>query len=178
MHFKITPTVWHQLDIVSREEWSAKPPKSIIRFEKPVDYVIIIHTATYTCKTKEECIKLLRIIQFFHMESRGWSDISYNFLIGGEGRIYEGRGWDTVGGHSKGYDSVSLGLSLIGIFCEQTPPEIQISAAQELIQEGVRLGKISPDYKLVGHRQISPTESPGEMLYQELQKWDHWSPEV
>lgn len=34
-------------------------------------------------------------MQTFHIESRGWGDIAYNFLVGGDGSIYVGRGWDT-----------------------------------------------------------------------------------
>ena len=30
-------------------------------------------------------------IQNYHMDSRGWSDIGYNFLVGEDGRIYEVR---------------------------------------------------------------------------------------
>lgn len=36
------------------------------------------------------------------MESRNWWDIAYNFLIGGDGAVYEGRGWDSEGSHTKG----------------------------------------------------------------------------
>lgn len=28
---------------------------------------------------------------------KGWDDIGYNFLIGGNGSIYVGRGWDYKG---------------------------------------------------------------------------------
>lgn len=41
-------------------------------------------------------------MQTFHMESKGWDDIGYNFMIGGDGAVYEGRGWDSQGAHTKG----------------------------------------------------------------------------
>ena len=31
--------------------------------------------------------------QNYHMNSLGWSDVGYNFLIGEDGYIYEGRGF-------------------------------------------------------------------------------------
>lgn len=46
--------------------------------------------------------KIVRQIQTFHIESRGWFDIGYNFLIGGDGAAYEGRGWKTEGAHTLG----------------------------------------------------------------------------
>lgn len=41
-------------------------------------------------------------MQTYHMDSKGWDDINSNFFIGGDGAIYEGRGWDKQGAHSKG----------------------------------------------------------------------------
>jgi peptidoglycan recognition protein len=57
--------------------------------------------------------------QDYHMDSNGWSDIGYNFLVGGDGNIYEGRGWERVGAHAPGYNSNSMGICFIGSFtCE------------------------------------------------------------
>lgn len=36
----------------------------------------------------------------YHMDNEDYWDIGYNFLIGGDGSVYEGRGWDTVGAHA------------------------------------------------------------------------------
>ncbi len=33
---------------------------------------------------------------------RKYCDIGYNFLIGGDGNVYEGRGWDRQGSHTIG----------------------------------------------------------------------------
>ena len=35
------------------------------------------------------------------MDTKKFSDIGYNFLIGGNGDVYEGRGWDKQGAHTK-----------------------------------------------------------------------------
>ena len=48
----------------------------------------------------EECSAEVRKIQDFHMgPGRNWWDIGHNFLIGEDGRIYEGRGFDAQGAH-------------------------------------------------------------------------------
>ena len=39
----------------------------------------------------------------------GWSDIGYSFLVGGDGKVYEGRGWNHVGAHTSGYNSEGIG---------------------------------------------------------------------
>lgn len=37
-----------------------------------------------------------------------------SFAIGGDGKIYEGRGFDTVGAHAYAYNNRSIGVVLIG----------------------------------------------------------------
>lgn len=39
----------------------------------------------------------------------GWSDIGYSFVIGEDGNVYEGRGWDTVGAHTLHHNTDGLG---------------------------------------------------------------------
>ena len=39
----------------------------------------------------------------------GWDDIGYSFMIGGDGSVFEGRGWDRVGAHTYGFNKRSLG---------------------------------------------------------------------
>lgn len=38
----------------------------------------------------------------------------YNFLIGTDGSVYEGLGWNIVGYHTLGYNECSIGLAFIG----------------------------------------------------------------
>lgn len=142
----------------------------------PVPYVIISHTATDFCTTQSECTYRVRFAQTFHIESRKWSDIAYNFLVGGDGLAYIGRSWDYIGAHSFGFNDKSIGISFIGTFNTVVPPKTQLHAAQKIIELGIEIGKIAPDYKLLGHRQISKTLSPGDALYNEIKTWPHWAP--
>ena len=43
---------------------------------------------------------------------KGWWDIGYSFLVGEDGNIYEGRGWNEIGAHTKGYNDVGLGKNI------------------------------------------------------------------
>lgn len=47
--------------------------------------------------------------------SIGWNDIGYSFVVGEDGNVYEARGWDSIGAHTKGYNSVGLGESALRI---------------------------------------------------------------
>uniref|UniRef100_A0A1L8E2U6 Putative peptidoglycan recognition protein lc n=1 Tax=Nyssomyia neivai TaxID=330878 RepID=A0A1L8E2U6_9DIPT len=164
------------LRLVSRSEWIAQPPnEEIVNLTLPAHRVIIAHTATEDCETQASCVYRVRFIQTFHLESRGWDDIGYNFLVGGDGSAYEGRGWDKQGAHTLGFNTDSICIAFIGTFVKITPPERQLLAAQKLIEWGVQLGKLSKDYRLYGHRQFIPSESPGAALYAIIKTWPHWS---
>ncbi|XP_011336868.2 peptidoglycan-recognition protein LC [Ooceraea biroi] len=163
---------------VERNQWGAQPPSEPLKkMRLPVPYVIISHTVTDNCYTQSQCTLHVRNAQTHHMGSyNNWSDIGYNFLVGGDGLAYVGRSWDYVGSHALGFNSRSIGISFIGTFNSVIPPTMQLHAAQKIIEIGVKGGKIAKDYKLLGHRQVSNTESPGNALYSIIQKWPHWSP--
>ncbi|XP_011698087.1 PREDICTED: peptidoglycan-recognition protein LC-like, partial [Wasmannia auropunctata] len=102
---------------VERNEWGAQPPSGpLTKLKLPVPYVIISHTTTDFCTTKSQCTFHVKFAQTYHIESRQWSDIAYNFLVGGDGLAYVGRSWDYVGAHSFGFNSKSIGISFIGTF--------------------------------------------------------------
>lgn len=118
------------------------------------------------------------MIQTFHIESKGWDDIGYNFLVGGDGAVYVGRGWNIQGAHTRGYNTKSICIALIGTFNRIIPPTRQLIAAQKMIEEGVKLKKLVANYKLYGHRQLIASESPGHALYAIIKKWNHWTEKI
>ncbi|KAG8225494.1 hypothetical protein J437_LFUL014142 [Ladona fulva] len=164
--------------IVSRAEWSARPPKAITYTPFPVDKAIIIHTATPQCTTPDQCTERVRSTQQFHMAERNFNDIGYTFLIGGDGRIYEGVGWHKTGAHTRGYNSNSLGIAFIGNFEDVLPSDAMMNALRNLLTCGVQQGELKRDYKLLGHRQLISTISPGKKLYEALQKMPNWAASV
>ena len=165
-----------KLRLVTRKEWLAQSPVHLADpLKHPVPYVVILHTATENCSTQVQCVFFVRHTQTFHIERNGWWDIGYSFLVGGDGNAYEGRGWDGIGAFAFGYNNVSICISFIGTFISALPPPKQIAAGKALIAEGVKLGKISQNYKLLAHRQIASTESPGLAFFENIKTWDHWA---
>ncbi|XP_052845389.1 peptidoglycan-recognition protein SD-like [Drosophila gunungcola] len=108
------------------------------------------------------------------MDNFNWPQLGYNFLVGGDGRIYEGRGWNYEGAHTRDNNNNSIGISFMGKFQRNEPSQKSLDACQLLIDQGVRLKKLSLDYQLLGHRQITGTLMPGEALYRIIQTWPHW----
>ncbi|KAK4875941.1 hypothetical protein RN001_012363 [Aquatica leii] len=161
--------------IVSREQWGARNPEIIDYVVFPLDIVIIQHTATDTCKSTETCKNLVRSIQNYHIDNVNFGDIGYNFLIGGDGKVYEGRGWHKQGAHLIGYNSKSVGIAFIGNFNSVLPTDAAIKAVKDLMACGVELEELTPDYKLFGAKQLSATASPGSELFNRMRNWDHFT---
>ncbi|KAH9375601.1 hypothetical protein HPB48_013815 [Haemaphysalis longicornis] len=67
-----------------------------------------------------------------------WWDIGYNFVIGGDGRVYEGRGFGVEGAHTLGHNTDSLGIAFTGDYRHTRPSDKMLAAAQRLIECGVR----------------------------------------
>ncbi|XP_022213809.2 peptidoglycan-recognition protein LC isoform X2 [Drosophila obscura] len=167
------------LEIVKIKDWGGMPTKGKpVLLNLPVSRVIISHTASEGCESLEVCSYRARVTQSYHMDSFDWDQVGYNFMVGGDGRVYEGRGWDIQGAHSLRHNVDSIGITFLGSFEKIKPTMAQLRACQLLIEEGVRLKKLKPDYKLYGHRQLVATRSPGDEVYKIIQTWPHWEDDM
>jgi len=102
--------------IVPRGSWCPVPiSPRLPRLVGPVRLIIIHHTVTASCFNPQQCLLALRQIRADHLR-RKFRDIGYNFLIGGDGRIYEGLGFGIRGEHAPNYNSQSIGIAFIGNF--------------------------------------------------------------
>ncbi|KAJ8934533.1 hypothetical protein NQ318_009690 [Aromia moschata] len=172
----LNTTVNGGLRILSRVEWLAQPPTKLpVKLKTPVLLIIIHHTSTASCRTEGECIYIVRNIQQFHVESRQLWDIGYNFLVGGDGSVYEGRGWEREGAHTFEYNYLSIGVAFVGTFTTSPPPENQTDTFNRLVAIGVKLGYLRENYKIMAASQLESIESPGAEFVKEMQKWPHWS---
>ncbi|XP_044313559.1 peptidoglycan-recognition protein LC isoform X5 [Drosophila rhopaloa] len=166
------------LRFVERQQWLAQPPqKKIPDLEQPVRMVIVMPTNSDNCTTQAQCVFRVRLRQSFDIESVQEDDIVYNFLIGGDGNVYVGRGWDQVGAHMAGYNSKSLSLAYIGSFQTLKPSDKQLNVTRLLLARGVKLGKIAPNYRLTAASKLEPslTQYKADALYQSFGNWTHWS---
>lgn len=50
----------------------------------------------------------------------------------------------------------------------------QLRAFDRLVATGVKIGKLSPDYKLQGQCQLRPDNSPGLTLIASMRYWPHY----
>lgn len=162
---------------VSRGDWGAiVPSEPYTKLDiLPAPMVLIGHTGTDICLTQRYCSQVVQSIQKYQMSRKKFIDIGYQFLIGGDGAIYEGRGWDVDGAHTPGYNNQSICLGFIGDYNKNKPTDKQLEDVQKLLDYAVRHNKLTLDYKLFGQCQLFATDSPGEKLYDKITKLKHWS---
>ncbi|XP_013111330.2 peptidoglycan recognition protein [Stomoxys calcitrans] len=160
---------------ITRSRWGAMDPAEDYTYtEEPMDVVIIAHTATNSSTETLANMVIVRDIQAFHIGEQDWSDIGYNFLIGCDGKIYEGRGWGVVGAHTYGYNKISICIAFIGCFLSKLPTPAALNACKTLLNMGIAEGHLTSNFKLMGHLQCINTQSPGRKLYKEIQTWEHF----
>ncbi len=119
---------------------------------RKIEYIVIHHTASPRETTVED-------IRTWH-KKRGFSDIGYHFVIDGEGIVRKGRDLSKIGAHVKGLNWRAIGIAVTG---DNTVPgmewtEFQVDVLRTMIQ-AMRI--LFPDAKVVGHRDLRPTECPG-----------------
>src|SRR6185369_8578922 len=173
--------------IYSRQQWGADESireKSSLHYGD-VHAGFVHHTVNANGYTRAEVPGILRSIYAYHVKSRGWSDIGYNFLIDRFGRIWEGRygGVDrpVVGAHTLGYNDDAFAMSAIGNYETAQPSAAMIDAygrlfAWKLSLHGVRAGSmkqwVTKRYlpAINGHRDVGQTACPGRYLYAQIPK--------
>lgn len=152
--------------------WGALEPRRNIPHFKPkaVKCVIIHRTATNHCKSKHQCMAVVKEQQRKHMKEEGLADIRNNFYVGEDGRVYVGRGWRHIPASTAGYNHCCLGISVIDRFMEKIPKEPALEALQTLIASGVAKGFIDPDYELCTHHVVDGRQGPGRSFIDLLSK--------
>jgi N-acetylmuramoyl-L-alanine amidase len=170
-------TACSDIVMVTRAEWGAREPRtSPVPITVPVNMTFIHHSAGQRSSSPTECMQIVRDIQNFHMDVRGWNDIAYSFLVCEDGRVYEGRGWNIEGAHTLGYNRIALGFCFVGDFTNDLPLPVAIATGKNLLQCGIDQSFIVPHFELFGHRDGRVgTECPGDALYALIRTWPNYS---
>ena len=186
--------------IVTRAEWGAdeslkRTNGSCRRKFFDVQQLFVHHTAG--SNNDPDPFATMRAIYWYHTVRQGWCDLGYNFVVAPDGTIFEGRWarryapWEThssenlddqavAGAHVAGYNSGSVGVSVMGNFSRVKPtPVIRRTLAEFLAWEADR-HDLDPTAKhtyvnpetgvrrsmmvIAGHRAAGQTECPGTYL--------------
>ncbi|XP_068105394.1 peptidoglycan recognition protein 1-like [Hyperolius riggenbachi] len=149
--------------MVDRAGWKAesnKCTKSIVPLGTSLNNVLIHHTAGPSCATSTDCEKQMKIIQKYHMEDGLLNDIRYNFLIGDDKQIYEGRGWSSAEYHNKTYLTDSVSIAYIGTFSDLVTDQEVLNVIKDFIDCGVEKPVIAASYTVKAYLHEGETLSP------------------
>lgn len=119
-----------------------------------------------------------------HM-AKNWADVGYHFVItngrgGPDGEIQKGRDANYQGAHCPALNSKSLGICLVGNFQPgarlpngriiplDAPTDLQIQSLIRILAAICKLEKLDPQTAIVGHREYTSTDCPGDDLFKLL----------
>lgn len=172
-------------DFIPRTDWGSpvgQQPSGNVSLTD-VTHQIVHHTAG--TNSSSDWPAVVRSIWDYHVNTNGWSDIGYNWLIDPNGVIYQGRGWingndEVQGAHFCGTNSNTMGVALMGNFEEVNPTSDSQNSLIELLAWKSDEKNIDPTsrdfhpssglnlYTISGHRDGCSTLCPGENLYTNL----------
>ncbi len=133
------------MNVVTHDwSWNGAPAKA-----EETEFIILHHAAA---EGSAEAVHGAHL-------ARGWCGIGYHYYVRLDGTVHEGRPEGTVGAHTVGYNTRSVGVCFEGNFEARTMPPEQLAAGREL------LGMLREKYPLaetVCHRDLDATLCPGK----------------
>ncbi len=186
-----------QLAIHPRDDWGDDlPPKGPMGPED-VRFLLVHHTATSNVIPDPR--SLIRGVYAFHTgSSKRWNDVAYNFFVGPDGSVWEGRAGSLDGpvvadatGGNQGFSQL---ICLLGNFVDVAPTaaaqaslvgllahladRYELStwkdATATFISRGSNkwaAGTTVTTSTISGHRDMSFTACPGDAAYDLLTRW-------
>jgi flagellar hook assembly protein FlgD len=181
--------------IVPRVSWGAneKIRRGPPLYAPAVRMAIVHHTAGSNGYTPAQSAAIVRGIELYHVRANGWKDIGYNFLVDRYGQVFEGRYGgmqrNVIGAHAEGFNTGSVGISVIGNFSRAAVPSVAERALTKLIAWRLDVAHVDPLSTLTwrsygnarypagravvlravsGHRDTGYTDCPGSRLYARL----------
>ncbi|XP_055346202.1 peptidoglycan recognition protein 1-like isoform X3 [Paramacrobiotus metropolitanus] len=147
------------VNITTRSDWGAPALNTTISFLlHPVRYMVYTDTKGDACAGFDMCREVVAAIREFHADTTSWTsqtaanfvpEIFYNFLIGMDGSVFEGRGWDRQADYHRDYNQQGI----VTAFIEKIPTAgdgyraltyAAAKAANNLLQCAQWMGYLNP----------------------------------
>lgn len=153
--------------VISRDKWGARDPGKICG-DVVAPYRMSIHHTAQPDNDGDDPAARLRQMQAYHIDSNGWCDIGYHFVVSQSGKLYQGRSDERrPGAHVGNQNAGNIGISFIGNYQVSQPPAAQLDAAVSLMKWVKDTYNIPWTRDAVrGHRQWpgQSTSCPGDNL--------------
>jgi hypothetical protein len=150
--------------LVKRSAWTSQGIKGNNNPMGTVTRITIHHTGEHGNWADISDTEIVKRIDRYHTNEKKWAAIGYHYLVGKDGRIYEGRPVAYQGAHVSTQNENNLGISVIGDFTDRLPTDRQLSALRSFLDDQRRLYGVGKG-RVYGHRDLHPSLCPGEALY-------------
>ncbi|MET0785493.1 MAG: hypothetical protein ABWY25_02150 [Paenisporosarcina sp.] len=156
------------MDLVTRDQWGARRPKNRVTGSLTGPSTGHWNGPQIPVVDHSKCAAQVRGVQNFHMDSRGWSDIAYNFVICPHGYTFEGRGLNVINGANGTNTANRTSHAIMWLAGKDNPftdaEKIEFRECVKYVDDNT----MAPD-SAVGHRDHKSTECPGNERY----NWIH-----
>ena len=161
-------------NVICRASWGACVPQGAMDIDL-TKYRFAIHHSAGTSASNSQTLKN---IQYTHMNDNKWSDIGYHFLIGKDGKCFEGRELKYKGSHVSKDNTGNIGICFLG--CFETTQTNNATVSDEMIEKCSELiAVLAKSYKIKickevirGHKQHKNAQTlcPGDLVMACLNK--------
>ncbi len=155
-------------NLVTRGAWGARPPTRV----DPLNHAQVTHLVVhYSASDADEqsdhakCAGRVRGIQNYHMDTHGWNDIAYNWLVCKHGYIFRGRGFGVRSAATGPANGFTYACCFLG---DDTKGRADATPAARAAITEVRdfVKRNCENYENAkGHRDYMSTSCPGDELY-------------
>ena len=156
---------------VDYDGWSDTPhvkDKAILHYNGPA-------VTDYTDGIDREK-RYLRAVERHHL-GKGWRGFAYAYAVGMSGTVFRARGWNNYGAHRGDMDGDGIsenneGIPILLILGEgQSPNADMLTSVVELIEKLAADRRSDGLLEVYGHRDVSSTPCPGDLVYDLLLDW-------
>ncbi|CAN5440618.1 hypothetical protein BH09SUM1_BH09SUM1_24650 [soil metagenome] len=149
---------------VTAAAWGSKPDDMSKLAHNDVKFLTIHHEGEIWYPGMDP-MKKLPNLQAWGKTEKHWPDVPYHWLIGPDGKIYEGRSMEYPPDTNTTYKvDGHIGVMLYGNFMEQRVNVAMLQSAVELSAFICQKYRINPD-EIAGHKDRAPTDCPGLDFY-------------
>lgn len=161
----------------SRAEWGARNWREyLVQATQLTHECFIHHSADHHAEVIDHLAEQkanMRSIQNFHMDTRGWDDIAYHFVVFQPygnipiARVYEGRPISHIPAAQLAHNTNTIAICVEGNFDndDKVSPSTRFAICETIRRvksRGVKLNIVG------GHENVVQTSCPGNTLYREI----------
>jgi hypothetical protein len=161
------------ISVMKRASWTrsgiAKPNECYPM--NGVDRITVHHDGMppVALRGQSDVARRIESIRSSHVNSRGFADIGYHYVIDPDGRVWEGRPSWKQGAHVKDQNEHNIGVLILGNFDVQRPTPQALASLDSFLAGQMQKHNVSLS-RVYTHQEIGPSGCPGRNLQQYMRQ--------